>query len=198
MNMKERLYRFRSFWIFPVFALALLYATSRHEPQERLRAFYWLFPLGLLLWTILEYTLHRFAFHIQLPIRNRKLREFLNASHLGHHAAPRDPTKVLVHPSFAIVVSAVLYGLIYAIAGNPFSAAAIMAGIWTGFLYYEAVHYRVHFSLSASGVVAWQRRAHFYHHFTNNKKCFGVTSGFWDYVFGTRRPILRPSSTSSG
>jgi sterol desaturase/sphingolipid hydroxylase (fatty acid hydroxylase superfamily) len=153
--------------------------------------------LGLLLWTLLEYALHRFAFHIQGPIRNPKLREFVNASHLGHHAAPRDPTKVLVHTSFGFIISAVLFGLIYAVAGNAFSAVTILSGIWTGFLYYEAVHYRVHFSLSASGVVAWQRRAHFYHHFTNNKKCFGVTSPFWDFVFGTRRPEWERRSTSS-
>ena len=30
-----------------------------------------------------------------------------------------------------------------------------------------------------------KRRTHFYHHFTNNKRCFGVTSPLWDYVFGT-------------
>src|SRR5262249_9222158 len=121
-------------------------------------------------------------------VQNHRLREFLNASHLGHHAAPRDPDRVLVHSIFALVVSAVLYALMYVLSRNAFSAAGIMAGVWAGFLYYEAVHYRVHFSLSGSGLVARQRRAHFYHHFTNNRKCFGVTSPIWDYVFGTFKP----------
>ena len=88
--------------------------------------------------------------------------------------------------SLWIVVSSILYGLLYAITGSVLSAAVILAGIWTGFLYYESVHYRVHFSLSGSGLVGRQRRAHFYHHFTNNKRCFGVTSPLWDYVFRTR------------
>jgi len=83
------------------------------------------------------------------------------------------------------VISAVLYGLIYMVSRNLVSAAALLTGIWSGFLYYEAVHYRVHFSLSPSGLIARQRRSHFYHHFTNNKRCFGVTSPLWDYVFGT-------------
>jgi sterol desaturase/sphingolipid hydroxylase (fatty acid hydroxylase superfamily) len=189
--MKERLSRFRSFWIFPLLSVVLLYATSRNQPEARLYDAYWLWLLGLVFWTLLEYTLHRFAFHILVPIRNPRLRAILNASHLGHHAAPRDPTKVLVHPLYGIAISAVLYTLLYGISGNAFDAAAVMTGIWTGFLYYEAVHYRVHFSLSPSGLIGWQRRAHFYHHFTNNKKCFGVTSPFWDYVFGTRKPVLK-------
>ena len=194
--MKERLYRFRSFWIFPLLSVVLLYATSRNEPEERLHNAYWLSLLGLGFWTLLEYTLHRFAFHIQVPMPNPHLRAILNGSHLGHHAAPRDPTKVLVHPLYGIVISTALYALLYWISGNAFDAAAVMTGIWAGFLYYEAVHYRVHFSLSASGLIGWQRRAHFYHHFTNNKKCFGVTSPFWDYVFGTRKPDLKRSAIS--
>jgi len=185
MSLKERLYRFRSFWIFPLIAAALVYFTSRAEPQSRSSDLLWLFPVGLLIWTLLEYGLHRFVFHIQIPLRNPRLREFVNASHLGHHASPRDPNKVLVRPTYGLVISSLLYGLSYAVFRSLFSAAGVMAGVWTGFLYYEAVHYRVHFSLSGSGFIARQRRPHFYHHFTNNKRCFGVTSPVWDYVFGT-------------
>jgi sterol desaturase/sphingolipid hydroxylase (fatty acid hydroxylase superfamily) len=140
---------------------------------------------GVMAWTLLEYGLYRFVFHVQIPLRNPRLRELVNASHLSHHASPRDPTKVLVQPLYGLVISAMLYGLIYAAVRSPLSATVVMIGIWTGFLYYEAVHYRVHFSLSPSGLIARQRRSHFFHHFTNNKRCFGVTSPLWDYVFGT-------------
>jgi sterol desaturase/sphingolipid hydroxylase (fatty acid hydroxylase superfamily) len=185
--MKERLSRFRSFWLFPVLALLLLYATARMEPARNLSNLLWLLPIGLLTWTLLEYALHRFAFHMQTPIRNPRLRGIVNGSHLGHHAAPRDPTIVLVHPLYGLVISAALYACLYAVTWSLFVSAGVLTGIWAGFLYYEAVHYRVHFSLSGSGLLAWQRRAHFYHHFTNNRRCFGVTSPIWDYVFGTRR-----------
>jgi 4-hydroxysphinganine ceramide fatty acyl 2-hydroxylase len=194
MSLRERLYRFRSFWIFPLLAVVLLDLTFRAEPQSQGSDLLWLFPIGVLVWTLLEYGLHRFVFHIQIPIRNSHLREFVNASHLEHHAAPRDPTKVLVRPVYGLMISAVLYGLMYLVSGRLFSVAAVMAGIWAGFLYYEAVHYRVHFSLSGLGFIARQRRAHFYHHFTNNKRCFGVTSPLWDYVFGTRLPEAKMGS----
>ena len=190
MTLKERLYRFRSFWIFPPIAVLFLYVTSRADSQSRLGDLLWLAPLGVLIWTLLEYGLHRFVFHVQAPVRNPRLREIINASHLEHHASPRDPGKVLVHPSYGLVISTFLFGLLYLFFRSVFSTTGVIAGVWTGFLYYEAVHYRVHFSLSGSGFVARQRRAHFYHHFTNNKRCFGVTSPIWDYVFGTARPEL--------
>jgi sterol desaturase/sphingolipid hydroxylase (fatty acid hydroxylase superfamily) len=95
---------------------------------------------------------------------------------------------VLVRPAFGLTVSAILFSATFALTGSLLSTTAIMTGIWAGFLYYEAVHYRVHFSLSTSGFIAQQRRTHFYHHFTNNKCCFGVTTPLWDYVFGTTLP----------
>jgi sterol desaturase/sphingolipid hydroxylase (fatty acid hydroxylase superfamily) len=187
MRMKERLHRFRSFWIFPTLGILLLYLTSLPEGAGRFNDLFSLVPAGIFIWTLLEYGLHRFAFHIQVPLRNPFLREIVNGSHLQHHASPRDPNKVLVHPFYGIVISSILYGLLFAVLRNGFSAAGVMVGIWMGFLYYEVVHYRVHFTLSASGFIARQRRTHFYHHFTNNKRCFGVTSPLWDYVFGTMK-----------
>jgi sterol desaturase/sphingolipid hydroxylase (fatty acid hydroxylase superfamily) len=191
--MKERLYRFRSFWILPSIAFVLLPVAFRSEPHRSAVALFWLMPVGVVIWTMLEYGLHRYVFHIQLPLRNPRLREFVNGSHLSHHASPRDRDKVLVRPTYGLVVSAVLFGLLYRLTGSVVSGAGIIAGVWAGFLYYEAVHYRVHFSQSGSGFVARQRRTHFHHHFTNNRQCFGVTSPLWDYVFGTNLRRLNPT-----
>jgi 4-hydroxysphinganine ceramide fatty acyl 2-hydroxylase len=192
MSLKERLYHFRSFWIFPLLSFVLIRLSLRLD-QTSSHRFLWLFPVGVLIWTLLEYGLHRFVFHVRVPLRNPQLREFVNSSHLLHHASPRDRNKVLVQPTFGLVVSAILFIATYISTGSLFSTTAIMTGIWAGFLYYEAVHYRVHFSLSGSGFIARQRRMHFYHHFTNNKRCFGVTSPLWDYVFGTTLPRSSPA-----
>ena len=188
MNLRERLYRFRSFWIFPLLALVLFTISFRREPERARTDLLWLIPLGILIWTLLEYGLHRFVFHVRIPLRDARLKEFVNSSHLLHHASPRDREKVLVRPGYGLVISAILFGVIYAISASVFTTTAVLVGIWAGFLYYEAVHYRVHFTLSATGVIARQRRTHFYHHFTNNKRCFGVTTPLWDYVFGTALP----------
>jgi sterol desaturase/sphingolipid hydroxylase (fatty acid hydroxylase superfamily) len=191
MKLKEQLFRFRSFWIFPLLAVLLLYTTFSGETPTRWIDLVWLFPLGLLLWSLLEYGLHRFVFHIHFNVGNPRLREVLNASHLSHHAAPRDPGKLLVDPLYGFAISTILFGLLFLVFGDAARTVGTLVGIWAGFLYYEVVHYRVHMAASASGLLAWQRRAHFYHHFSNRDRCFGVTTPLWDYVFRTELPRPR-------
>src|SRR6476661_4928014 len=113
MSLKERLYQFRSFWIFPLLSLVLIGISFRldHTPP---RDFLWLFPIGVLIWTLIEYGLHRFVFHVRIPLRDPRLREFVNSSHLLHHASPRDRNKVLVRPSFGLIVSAILFSATFA------------------------------------------------------------------------------------
>ena len=173
--------------MFPLLVILLIYVSRRIEPGRHSGELFWLFLLGLFSWTLLEYGLHRFVFHVRFGLRNPKTADFINGSHLNHHAAPRDPDKLLVRPGYGLTVSAILFGLAYLLSHSFFTASGIMAGIWAGFIYYEAVHYRVHLTTAPSGFIARQRRAHFYHHFTNQKRCFGVTSPLWDYVFRTTR-----------
>ena len=68
---------------------------------------------------------------------------------------------------------------------DPIHAALVMTGLWSGFLYYEWVHYKVHLSASTWGFLGRQRRQHFMHHFAEPNRRFGVTSPLWDFVFGT-------------
>src|SRR2546430_265902 len=107
MSMKERLVRFRSFWIFPLLSIALVSWSLRAGSSHRLNELGWLVGLGLVFWTLIEYGFHRILLHAD--IQNPLFRAFVNASHLRHHAAPRDPTQILVQPGFAIVVSAAIY-----------------------------------------------------------------------------------------
>src|SRR5947208_7389994 len=151
MTLRERLVRFRSFWIFPLLASLLFYLTSRGESKSRFNDLFWLMPVGILIWTLLEYALHRFVFHIQFPVRNPRLREIVNASHLAHHASPRDPRRLLVHPLYGLAISTVLYAGLLALSRNAFSAAGLTAGIWTGFLYSDAVDHRVQCCLLVPG-----------------------------------------------
>ncbi len=184
MTWKDRLVRFSSFWMFPLLSLILVKATGAAVDL------YWLLPIGLLLWTLLEYGLHRFVFHVE--VRNTLLRRLVNASHLRHHAAPRDPDKILVHTSYGLVISALLLVLMYLGLGSWSHAAGIMTGIWAGFLYYELVHYRVHTGAAASWLIGRQRRRHFQHHFVDQTNCFGVTTPLWDYIFRTATSSEQP------
>src|SRR5262245_35956039 len=135
------------------------------------------FILGLVFWTLIEYLLHRFVFH--------RFRGIVGSYHLEHHAAPRDLRYIFVQKSWAIGISALLILALWGVTGNLLQTVGLMGGIWAGYLYYESVHYRVHFTASEGWWIARQRRAHFRHHFHDARKGFGVTTPIWDYVFRT-------------
>src|SRR4026209_1674409 len=124
--------------------------------------------LGLISWTLLEYLLHRFAFH--------RFRGLVGSFPLVPQAAPRKIKYLFVRPPYAIGVSALAIAAIWGITGNFIQTAGLMAGIWTGYLYYESVHYRIHFTSGEGRLIARQRRAHFRHHFHDARRCFGVTT----------------------
>jgi len=185
MLWKERVVLFRSFWIFPILAAFLVWVTYRWQAETQVRDLLWLIPLGVALWTLLEYFLHRFVFHFE--VENKSIGRLLNGSHLEHHAQPRDAHHLLVHTSYGLVISAIVYILLFAALRDSFRAAGLLVGIWAGFLYYESVHYRVHLGDSPGALIGYQRRAHFHHHFRAPDVSFGVTTPFWDYVFGSKR-----------
>jgi sterol desaturase/sphingolipid hydroxylase (fatty acid hydroxylase superfamily) len=135
------------------------------------------FSLGIGFWTLLEYLLHRFVFH--------RYRGIVGSFHHEHHGAPRDRRYLFVRPGFSIASSILLFAIIWVLTRNIAQTLEALAGIWVGYLYYESVHYRVHFSPADGGWIGRQRRAHFRHHFHNSRKWFGVTTPLWDYVFRT-------------
>ncbi len=178
--------RFCSFWFYPSAAAILVYSATQVEGQRSFVDYLWLGPAGLVIWTLLEYGLHRFVFHWSPS--NPSLRKLVYQFHLAHHADPRNPNKILVRPLFSIPISALILAIVHAWTASLLSAAGVMMGLWAGFLYYEWVHYSVHVSSRSQGV-DWHRRRHFYHHFIDERNCYGVTSPVWDVVFGTFKKL---------
>ena len=180
--------RFSSFWIYPLSSAVLVFLMPRWEPEREPEQLWLLGAGGLVLWSLLEYFLHRWV-HWDSGIRG--VNEWFERIHLHHHANPHDPNRMRVHPFYSLPVSVLFLGLLYLTVGSFVSAAAVIVGIWMGFLYYEWVHYRVHLSSADRGFIVYQRRLHFYHHFVNAKNCFGVTSPIWDLAWGTFGRIPR-------
>ena len=185
--------QFSSFWIYPLLGVILFYLAALLEPGRRPGGLLWCSLLGLLIWTVLEYFLHR-MFHWNSGIR--KVDQLFRKIHLHHHAEPRNRDRILVRPIFTLPISGLLFGLLYWASRSVYWAAAVMVGIWMGFLYYEWVHYRVHLSSTESRLLRRQRRLHFYHHFVDGRNCFGVTSPLWDMICGTFRATKPTDETS--
>ena len=151
-----------------------------------------LFQVGLALWSFIEYSVHRFAFHIdeKLPNWNWVLKlHFL--LHGIHHKIPNDPYRlvmppalmsILVYIGYNIFKKLILFWLPYEIFN------AILGSVLLGYVMYDMMHYSEHhFKSSDKSYFGLMRRYHMKHHFMNkgHQKGFGISIKLWDYIFDT-------------
>jgi dihydroceramide fatty acyl 2-hydroxylase len=141
-----------------------------------------LLALGVLLWTLAEYTLHRFVFHYTGP-RPWQRRMFF-VLHGVHHDFPQD-TDRLVMPLGASIPMGVGFYFLFRLALGPALVGPLFAGFGLGYLAYDGAHFAVHHFRMGSGVGRWLKRYHMIHHHTGIDARYGVTSPLWDWVFGT-------------
>lgn len=145
---------------------------------------------GIVMWTLIEYLMHRYAFHRSGP---------LVALHALHH---QSPTALIGAPTWltlGTLAMAILLPLGYLWSWNV--ARGFTTGVMAGYLWYVIVHHLVHHGVS----VAWLRRLparrgyHLRHHYARQPGNFGVTSDVWDRIFSTRlRTAGAPQGESAG
>lgn len=140
-----------------------------------------LFLAGLAWWTLLEYVLHRWGFH--------RFPRGLGARHMAHHAHLQDRRLAIAPLRTSIVGAALHAGIFFGLLGP--AGAAPLAGLLVGYLAYEVVHFRAHFARPRTRSGRALRRHHMLHHFRDRDARFGVTTTFWDRVFGTLTPVHR-------
>ena len=137
--------------------------------------------LGTSTWSFAEYALHNWYGH-RAKGGNRFSREHLKHHTNGQYFAPAREKALAASLALAIAtpaavaVAGLLLGLCYA---SAFAAT---------YLAYEWFHRRCHTHAPKSRYGAWLRKNHLHHHYTRPKENHGVTSPFWDVVFGTRIP----------
>jgi len=157
---------------------ALLYFSLQTIPLTHVAA---AFGLGMLFWTIVEYCLHRFVFHI--PQTNKVFKAIYFYSHGIHHDAPRDATRLVMPPGASIPLAIGFYFLFRWV--SPDYHLPFMAGFVTGYLVYDFLHFSVHFFQFRNSYFKMIRRNHMMHHYRAPLRNFGFTSPFWDFVGGS-------------
>jgi sterol desaturase/sphingolipid hydroxylase (fatty acid hydroxylase superfamily) len=148
----------------------LLLAAPRDEPL-RLAAF---LLLGLASWTAIEYGMHRFLFHGVQPFRHW---------HEEHH---RRPAALIGTPTLLSAVG--IGGLVFLpvlLLEDMWTSCSLTLGLLVGYFIYGIVHHATHHWDCRSAWLRNCRRRHARHHRTRSTGNFGVTSAFWDVVFGT-------------
>ena len=143
--------------------------------------------LGLFLWTLIEYGMHRFLFH-HVPKGPRMERVFF-LFHGVHHAQPQCKTRLVMPPAASLPLALVVYGMVYATfavgLSLPHWVDPVMAGILCGYLAYDLTHYATHHMGMRRGIFRYLKRYHMMHHYNTPEQRYGVSSPLWDIVFRT-------------
>jgi sterol desaturase/sphingolipid hydroxylase (fatty acid hydroxylase superfamily) len=143
--------------------------------------------VGLFLWTLAEYLLHRFVFHFK-P-RNPWQERVAFLFHGVHHERPQSKTRLVMPPAVSVPFGALFYGLFTLVVGvglgRPAWVAPLLAGFALGYLTYDLMHYATHHFRARRGYPKMVRQHHWRHHTQGSDRRFGVSSPLWDRVFGT-------------
>ncbi|RYZ96526.1 MAG: fatty acid hydroxylase, partial [Sphingobacteriaceae bacterium] len=142
--------------------------------------FFGMVLLGLFVWTLTEYLLHRFVFHF-VPKAPWALRiHFI--FHGVHHDYPSDAKRLVMPPSASIPLATLFYFLFYWLLPVNY-VNAFFPGFIIGYLAYDISHYAIHhFNFKGN---FWKRikQHHMLHHYSDPSKGYGVSSPLWDKIF---------------
>jgi len=146
------------------------------------------FLLGNLIWTILEYVLHRFLFHIDGVLPDRPIFLMLHfLLHGVHHYLPMDRLRLVMPPLLFLVLSYPFTQLGHALFPAAY-ANGIISGAFAFYVLYDCTHYALHHT-QLPNYIKEMKIYHMAHHFKDADLGFGVTSKIWDYAFGTVLPV---------
>ncbi|KND94430.1 Ceramide very long chain fatty acid hydroxylase SCS7 [Tolypocladium ophioglossoides CBS 100239] len=154
-------------------------------------ASYWAF--GLFLWTFIEYCLHRFLFHLDDYLPDNRVgitAHFL--LHGIHHYLPMDKYRLVMPPVLFVVLATPFWKLAHVVfSHNWYAGTAVYCGGIFGYICYDMTHYFLHHE----NLPLWYKQLkkyHLQHHFLDYELGFGVTSKFWDKIFGTElQPLIK-------
>lgn len=140
-----------------------------------------LFLIGLFSFTLLEYLVHRYAFHLE-P-HTEATEKFQYAAHGVHHDFPKDKSRLAMPPFVSMALATgffFLYRFVMGDIGVPFTG-----GFLAGYAAYLTVHYIVHAYRAPNNMFKILWTHHAIHHHVENDRAFGVSSPLWDVVFRT-------------
>jgi 4-hydroxysphinganine ceramide fatty acyl 2-hydroxylase len=145
----------------------------------------WSFGLGIIIWTLLEYLLHRFFFHLDDLLPDNQAAFVVHFTiHGFHHYLPMDKLRLVMPPTLAVILAYPLVSLGHFLF-PPMMAHAVVAGGFFGYVLYDCTHYYLHHARPFKYHFREMKKYHMAHHYKNYEGGYGITSKIWDYCFGT-------------
>ncbi|NXX95732.1 FA2H hydroxylase, partial [Centropus bengalensis] len=162
--------------------------TTEYSIPVHKYCFPFIFLLGMFLWSLLEYLIHRFVFHMKPPASNYYLITLHFLLHGQHHKSPFDSSRLVFPPVPASLVIAFFYGLLQLVLPEVLGLSVFVGGL-CGYVVYDMMHYYLHYGSPSKGTYLYGLKAyHVKHHFEHQKSGFGISTRFWDHPFGTLIP----------
>ena len=154
-------------------ALCLIVAGLRHD-ELRAMMILWLVLCGLLIFSLIEYVVHRWLFHGPF--------EVFEQGHRRHHEEPQgyDALPFFLPPLAYLLLATLLTYVM------PTGSALLLGGsIAAGYAAYGLSHWSIHAYRFRHPLVRTWAAAHHIHH-NHPERNFGVTSPLWDMLLRTQ------------
>ncbi|WP_066435401.1 sterol desaturase family protein [Chryseobacterium sp. CCH4-E10] len=138
------------------------------------------FVFGLVVWTLVEYVLHRFVFHYVPKGECGKRLHFI--FHGVHHDYPNDAKRLVMPPSVSVPLAFLFY-LLYSLFLPDVYLYPFFSGFMLGYLVYDIGHYAMHHFNLKNKLFKKIKKYHMKHHYDEPERGFGVSSALWDNIF---------------
>lgn len=141
--------------------------------------------IGMIVYALSEYGIHRFVFHMKTP-EHLFLLKMIKRLHFDHHEKPTDLHLLFLPLWFSIPSFVITILIAFWITLNLVLTIAFATGLIGYFLFYEWKHFVAHKPLQPLTKVGQEiKKAHLWHHFKNENYWYGVTHTSIDKTFGT-------------
>jgi sterol desaturase/sphingolipid hydroxylase (fatty acid hydroxylase superfamily) len=141
---------------------------------------------GYAFWTLMEYVIHRVVFHHEFTSEFGK--KFHHIAHGIHHDFPNDSLRLVMPPAINLTLAVLFYWIFFLVFQDVGLTAGFFSGFTFGYMVYDLMHYASHFHNFKWGWFQRIKRSHLLHHYREPNSGFGLSTVFWDRVFGTMHP----------
>ncbi|GJN74410.1 inositolphosphorylceramide-B C-26 hydroxylase [Purpureocillium lilacinum] len=184
-----------AWWVVPTLWLPCVcygvYLANQGLETPSITAAYWVF--GVFLWSFIEYCMHRFLFHLDDYLPDNRVGITMHfLLHGIHHYLPMDKYRLVMPPVLFVVLATPFWKLAkFVFSYNWYAGMAVYCGGVFGYICYDMTHYFLHHQ----NLPLWYKQLkkyHLAHHFLDYELGFGVTTKFWDTIFGTElQPLIK-------
>jgi len=184
----------------PLILLLAIFSFRSPHPAE---AFGFVI-LGIIVYTPVEYLIHRYLLHGVFPDEGGSIAHILHrmfdGTHADHHARPWDG---MYMNGYLDTLWAAMVLVPLSFLAPYYTLPLFVATLFACYLFEEWLHYAMHFKHYKNRYFQYVRRHHLYHHSRQGAGlAYGMTSGIWDVVLGTRdrhpEPPMSPISGPGG